>query len=116
MTDAPLVPKEENEAGTDSEPMAPQTDAGKMSLQGVPLDDETRMDLYQLRNEGADRQKLGEFTQTLSKEEFKNVQKSAEADGKATTINDVKGGESLVFPDQPEEQPAADAANPDTDE
>ncbi len=99
MSDIPPLSDDDGEAKQAEKQQYDLGDVGKKSMQGVPLDENTRLELYELRNKNADRLELAEKIKDLPKDEQENIRLSGTVTGKETVIDDVKGNEKLVFPD-----------------
>ena len=76
-------------------------DAKTMIQKGVPMDDDIRLDLYDLRNNDASSEELGKMVDGLSKKKKEQVRQNVMGDGEKTSVIDKKGGEILDFPHMP---------------
>ena len=93
--------KEINKNGSTSERQGPSDNAKAKIQKGVPIDDDVRLDLYDLRNRGASSEELGKMVSGLSKGKQEQVRQNAMGDGEKTSVIDKKGEEILDYPHKP---------------
>jgi hypothetical protein len=104
MSDIPDNTKDSKDTKDISAPdkaAGPSKNAESMIRKGIPIDDDVRMDLYDLRNKGASSAELGEMVKNLPKNQGDQIRESTTASGKGLSVDDIKGNETLAFPHKP---------------
>ncbi len=102
MSDIP--DKSPETLGDGNPPAPPSHDAKELIKKGVPIEDDVRTDLYELRNKDDSAAELGEYFKKLPSDKQKQLQRNGKVGNGITSIADVKGNEILNFPHKPEEK------------